>query len=156
MPFKGFTFCIECPVNARCPNSAMSAYIECTHNSEWSAPGSTACTSCEKNYECFVGYSVKCKYNYYSVVGDYECHLCPEGKSCNTADPTVQTSCTAGRYSPAGSMECYTCPKGHKCPHTSMSRPIPCQPGEYQDLTGQTSCTACANGSYSNVKGTIT
>lgn len=72
MPYKGFTFCLQCPVQTRCATTGLSAYTACSTNSEWSAPGSTSCTSCELNYECFVGYSVPCKSNYYSAVGDFE------------------------------------------------------------------------------------
>jgi hypothetical protein len=153
MPFKGFTFCLQCPVQARCPTSGLTDYIDCTHNSQWAAPGSTACTSCELNYECFVGYSVPCPSNYYSNVGDFECHLCPEGKSCNAGNPSSQSNCGAGSYSPAGAMNCYTCPEGHMCPSTKMREPIPCKPGQFQSSTGQTTCSTCANGFFSDTKG---
>ena len=153
MPFKGFTFCIECPVQAKCATAGLSDYTDCTHNSEWSEPGSNSCTSCELNHECFVGYSVPCKSNYYSATGDFECHMCPEGKSCNTANPNNQANCNSGTYSPAGSMNCYVCPKGHMCPQDKMARPVPCRPGQFQSSTQQTSCSTCANGYFSNYKG---
>lgn len=75
MPFKGFTFCLECPVMTKCPTTALTSYTACTTNSQWSVPGSTSCTDCELNYECFVGYSVPCKSNYYSPVGTFECKM---------------------------------------------------------------------------------
>lgn len=106
-PFVGFTFCFQCPVNAKCPTTALTAYTDCTRNTEWSVPGSTACTTCALDHECFIGYSVPCPSNYYSAAGDYECHKCPEGKSCtNAADRTSQVTCSAGYYSPAGLTTC--------------------------------------------------
>lgn len=156
MPFKGFSFCLECPVQTECPTAGLSAYTDWSSNSAWAAPGSTSCTSCELNHECFVGYSVPCKKNYYSPVGNFECKLCPEGKSCNSGNPNSQSTCASGTYSAAGSMNWYTCPQGHMCPSTAMSKPIPCEPGYYQSNTGQTSCSSCSNGYYSNIKGAIT
>ena len=155
-PFMGFTFWFQCPVMTKCPTSGLSAYTDWASNSEWSAPGSTSCTSCELNYEWFVGYSVPCKSNYYSAVGSFECKKCPEGYSCNTSNPTIQSACSAGQYSPAGSMNCYTCPAGSMCPNTKMSKPIPWSPGKYQSSTGQTACISWSNGYYSNVPGSVT
>ena len=155
-PFMGFTFWFQCPVMTKCPTSGLSAYTDWASNSEWSAPGSTSWTPCELNYEWFVGYSVPCKSNYYSAVGSFECKKCPEGYSCNTSDPTIQSPCSAGQYSPAGSMNCYTCPAGSMCPNTKMSKPIPWPPGKYQSSTGQTACISWSNGYYSNVPGSVT
>ena len=138
------------------PTTALSAYTAWASNSEWSAPGSTSCTSWELNYEWFVGYSVPCKSNYYSAVGSFECKKCPEGSSCNSVDPTIQSSCSSGQYSPAGSMNCYTCPAGSMCPNTKMAYPIPCPPGTYQSSTGQTSWLTWSTGTYSNIPGSIT
>lgn len=138
-----------------CPTTALSAYTSCTSNVQWSAPGSTSCTNCELNHECFVGYSVPCKNNYYSVVGDFECHPCPAGKSCTLADPTSQSSCANGEYSPSGAMNCYDCPKGHMCNSKEMAKPVPCPPGYEQTSVGSTNCQACGNDEYTNIPGTI-
>ena len=154
MPFKGFTYCFECPVQTQCPGTGNTNYAVCALNSGWAAPGSALCTSCSVNNECFVGYEVPCQENYYSDVGDFECHPCPEGKSCTPGAQNSQVTCGAGTYSPAGSMECYTCPIGHMCPDTKMSKPIPCPAGTDQVSTGQTSCNTCADGTYSNIPGT--
>lgn len=152
-PFDGFSFCLECPVQAKCPTAGLTDYTDCATNSEWSTPGSTACTACAANYECFVGYTVPCPSNYYSNLNDFECHKWPEGKSWTSGSQNTQTTCSSGYYSPAGAMNCYPCPAGHMWPSTSMSKPTPCMPGYYQSSTAQTSCTACSDNSYSNIKG---
>ncbi|CAF5227413.1 unnamed protein product, partial [Rotaria magnacalcarata] len=53
-----------------------------------------------------------------------------------------------------GSAKCDICPVGHHCVKADES-PKPCSPGTFNDLNGQVSCRACADGNYSAYPGAV-
>ena len=84
------------------------------------------------------------------------CKKCPDGYTSDGYECELN-ECNVGKY--FDGTNCTPCPVGNYCQGgiiqeqedgTLVLEPINCDPGTYQNLTGQSSCTPCLAGTYSN------
>ena len=127
------TACVTCPAGWTCSNTSNSSTnVGCpigTSCEQWSS-NATSCTN------CLAG-------TYNSIVGGV-CLTCPTNNaSCSTSNFV----CKPG-FSNTGTA-CAPCPAGFACSGTVNT---PCAVGTFS-LTGQTTCTNCLAGTYTNLTG---
>ena len=93
----------------------------------------------------------QCQYGTYSPqVGSWSCKKCPAGKWAGGAGCLT---CKAGKFSAAGNPMCTSCPKGKYMDRPKASYCATCNLGQFQTLAAQVSCTWCAAGQYSRIRG---
>jgi Tyrosine-protein kinase ephrin type A/B receptor-like len=110
-------------------------------------PGRDGTEMCYKGFDCQTGDVCPAGYYCGGLIGSTK-NICPRGYRCpqGTSEPIP---CTTGTYCPFGSSVELDCPAGSYCP-TSLSN-IYCPSGTYNNLTRQTSisaCIQCPDGSY--------
>lgn len=150
---QGQSTCTPCPAStfgAPTGSTNVSACNQTCDPGTYSEPGSSSCLPCQGGT--------------YST-GGTACFPCPE-YTYSTAGSSSCLDCPIGLYAPPGSASCSPCPDGF---HVVLDACEPCQPGSfgiggvctpcgrdtYQPLSGQTSCTACPQGTLYNGTGLV-
>ena len=159
-------------ITSLCSGPCLAGYVGTTNSSDfpsqatcsrlcprgnWCPSGSADAIPCQRGqYNVFLGMSAStqcalCKQGEYCPEGTISPYLCPRGAYC--PDTTHYSPCPAGRYGDSFGLSNVTCSgecaRGFMCSEYSVSaRQQACPSGQYNNATGQPSCTLCSVGSF--------
>lgn len=97
--------------------------------------------------------ATQCPENHYCSEGSKEPTPCPPLKPLSPAGSSrvIQCfQCANGSYYDEEAKECTTCPVGYYC---TGGKKTACPAGQYNDQTGQSSCTLCPGGTFNDKTG---
>ena len=150
------SLCTSCPTGAFCVAGSVSP-ISCSAGSFAESERSPLCTTCDEGF-------------YQDAEGATACKRCPHRHTCPRGSSTpLPATCKPGTFAANSSiatatLNCSSCNMGFECPGgTAPAQPCRpgsiapdaatpkcslCDGGKFQNASGATSCTACAQGSY--------
>lgn len=144
----------QCPWELACSPGTYYLYDSTT-------PKNSTCRQCEQGYYCL---GATADENTSSNIGRDACANAPTNVNASYTSTGVDNpncpwtgSCPPGDYFQVSSTSCKPCLEGHKCPgaipvDSTVNADIglnPCDVGEYQEKTGQATCSACPSGTWS-------
>ena len=139
----GATSCQACPIGQYATTTGAAACSPCPTGTFTSNVGTATCLSCP------IG-------SYQPATGQTNCTLCANGTYTAVVGSDSCSTCALGSYptlngvgQQQGSTACTACPLGTYLP-SSLDTCLSCIAGTYAPLTGQTACTLCASGSFTN------